>query len=53
MYNEELIVRSIKYKFPAFKTIVTAGDYKYDFLDNMASLLDTVNESESERSGVT
>jgi len=50
--NEELTVKSINYKFPNFKTTVNVGDYSYDFLDNMAQVLDTVNSQESERSGL-
>ena len=46
-------MRSIQYKFPDFKTIVTVGDYKYDFLDNIGSLANTVSAQESERTGVT
>tara|TARA_R110000765_G_scaffold31152_2_gene73015 strand:- start:7 stop:2211 length:2205 start_codon:yes stop_codon:yes gene_type:complete len=53
VYNKELTVRSIQYKFPDFKTIVTVGDYKYDFLDNIGSLANTVSAQESERTGVT
>jgi hypothetical protein len=51
--NEELTVKSINYKFPNFKTTVNVGDYSYDFLDNMGQLMDTVNSSQSELSGVT
>ena len=53
VYNKELTVRSIQYKFPDFKTIVTVGDYKYDFLDNIGTLANTVSAQESERTGVT
>ena len=51
--NEELTVKSINYKFPNFRTTVNIGDYSYDFLDNMAQVLDTVNSTESERTGVS
>jgi len=50
--NEELTVKSINYKFPNFRTTVNIGDYSYDFLDNMAQVLDTVNSQESERTGI-
>lgn len=53
LYNKELTVRSIQYKFPDFKTIVTVGDYKYDFLDNIGSLADTVNSQQNQLTGVT
>ena len=52
IYNEELTVKSINYKFPDFKTTVNVGDYSYDFLDNMGQLLNTVNLQESERTGI-
>lgn len=53
IYGEELTVKSINYKFPAFKTIVNVGDYNYNFLDNISNLFDTVNSRESEMTGVT
>lgn len=53
IYNEELTVKSINYKFPDFKTIVNIGDYSYNFIDNMSQVVESVNSKESELTGVT
>ena len=53
IYNEELTVKSINYKLPSFKSIITVGDYNYDFLDNMSHVLETINSSESDKTSVT
>jgi hypothetical protein len=38
IYSEDFVVKSIEYNVPEFHTIVTAGNFKFDFLDDLTKM---------------
>ena len=51
IHSEDFVVKSIEYNIPKFTTIVTAGDFNFNFLDDLKIISDDVRGTSQERLG--
>ena len=51
--SEDFVVKSISYSIPDFRTTVTAGNFKFDFLDVLKDMSDSLRGITQEQIGTT
>ena len=51
IHSEDFIVKTIEYNIPKFNTIITAGDFNFNFLDDLKIVSDDVRGTSQERLG--
>ena len=51
IHSEDFVVKSIEYNIPKFTTIITAGDFNFNFLDDLKIVSDDVRGTSQERLG--